>query len=72
MKRFEYMLDLREQFQKSGMKDFGQYLNKLGSEGWDVEFHYQQMVPSYFAKREITDEPVTQRTVRREMEYSRA
>lgn len=59
MKKFEYMTDLLEKFRQSGYKNIDQFLNKMGSEGWDIELHYQDTKPVYFAKREI-DEPASQ------------
>lgn len=80
MKRFEYMSDytIREQCQKEGYGNkLYTYFNVLGQQGWEIE-PFTDFGPGtgarvlYHAKREIIDEPSPQRTVRREMEYSRA
>ena len=78
MKRFEYMedYDINNKFEKSGISNFTQFLNQLGNDGWDISVRTTARsggcAPAYFAKREIIDEPSQQRTVRREMEFSRA
>ncbi|MBO4705085.1 MAG: hypothetical protein J5647_05035 [Spirochaetaceae bacterium] len=75
MKRFEYMLDkdIKDKYKKSGIENLTVFLNKLGSEGWDIDINYDTYSPSpggcinstsrYSAKREIDDTSV-QRTVR--------
>ena len=71
MKRFEYMTNgTIEKKLDNWRGNYEELLNKLGAEGWEIM--PQPDRGGYFAKREIIDEAAPQRTVRREMEYSRA
>ncbi|MBO4704855.1 MAG: hypothetical protein J5647_03860 [Spirochaetaceae bacterium] len=74
MKKFEYMRndDIHKRYDDSGMKDFTVFMNKLGAEGWEIMPEPRpNSFCGYFARREIDDSNV-QRTIRREVEYSRA